>query len=398
MIKRTLTASVLILVLLLQTGCWGKTELNEIGIVTITGVDLEPDGSIRITVTSIQPESTGTAAPPRTFTWIGTAVGKNIMDAAKNLRITANKHLTWIHNSVIIIGQKAAEQKMDAVIDFFSRNREVRFSSYILVAEGTAYDILQTPADVQSDLSKEIFGVINNAPEWSKTYVATARDFMVSHAENCGNYITGRIAVAYEKGRTYSPPREEYDKMELSGRKYPTVIIEGCAAFKKGIMTGWLGTDETRGYLWITGDIQTATVVSKLDDGDVAYENNFSKSSVEASIDGKEISFLVKVESKGTLVEQTTAHDVRREEVMKEIEDKISQEIKREMELCVKKLQEQYKTDVLGFQNILHKKDPKLWKELRKDWEDKYFPNIQISYEVKVTIVRTGKLLDSIFR
>ena len=396
--KKPFAWIIVCIMLLLLTGCWGKTELNEIGIVTTTGIDLEPDGNIRITVMSIQPEGSGISAPVRSFTWIGTATGKNLMDASKNLGSIEMKHLTWIHNTIIIIGQDVAVRKMEEVIDFFSRNREVRFSSYILVAQGTAFDILQTPADIQNGLSTEILGIIDNAPEWSKTHIANAKDFLVSHAENCGSYITGKIAATFEERTTFSAPREDYEKLTLLGQKIPILNIEGCAVFKKGKMLGWLDTKETRGYLWITGDIAAGAIVTQMEEGNLSFESNFSKTSVELSINGEDITYLIKVDSRGTLAEQTTTHDVRQEDTIEQIEEAFSEEIKREMEASVKKIQKEYKSDVFNFGSLLHKKKPELWKKISNDWDEKFFPEVKIQYDVNVTIERTGKLLKNIYR
>lgn len=397
--KRPLAGLLVFTMLLLLTGCWGKTELNEIGIVTMTGVDLESDGNIRITVMSVQPEGSAATMPTRSSAWIGTAVGKNLMDASKNLRATAMKRLTWIHNTIIIIGQEAAREKMDEVIDFFSRNREVRFNSYVLVAQDTAFAILQAPANIQNDLSREIIGIIDNAPEWSKTYVADAKDFLVSHAEQCGNYITGKIAETYEKRTTFSVPRQEYEKLERTGEEIPIVNLEGCAVFRGGKMLGWLDARETRGYLWISGDIAVGTIITDVAEGNLSYENNFSKTSVEVSVKGEDIIFLVKVDTRGTLVEQTTGHDVRQQSTIEQIEEKFSKEIKSEMETSAEKLQKEYESDVFGFGTLLHKKQPELWKKIGSDnWDEKYFPDVKILYEVNVTIERTGKLLKSIYK
>lgn len=398
MIRRIVAYIIIFIMVILLTGCWGKTELNEIGIVTVTGIDLEPDGNIRITVMSVQPEGSATSMSTRSDTWIGTATGKNLMDASKDLNSIAMKHLTWIHNTVIIIGQDAAKQRMDEVIDFFSRNREVRFSSYILVAQDTAFAILQAPADIQNNLPKEIDGMINNAPEWSKSYVAKAKDFLVAHAESCGDYITGKIFATYEKRTTFSAPRQEYEKLDLMGKEIPIVNIEGSAIFKEGKMLGWLDTEETRGYLWITGDIKTGAIVTFMKDGNISFENYFNKTSVKLEINGEEITFLVKVDTRGTLVEQTTSHNIRQQQTIQLLEKEFSDAIKKEMEASAEKIQKEYKSDVFRFDSLLHKKAPALWKKICKDWNGKYFPRVKIQYEVNVTIERTGKLLKSVYR
>ncbi len=398
MVKKLLVCFMISALAILLGGCWGKTELNEIGIVTTTGIDLEANGNIRITVLSVQPEGSSVSQPNRSMTWIGTATGKNLMDASKNLRSIAMKHLTWIHNSVIIIGQAAAEQSMDEVIDFFSRNREVRFSSYILIAQDTAFEILQAPANIQNDLSREILGIINNAPLWSKSYVEDAKDFLVSHAEHCGDYITGKISTTYEKRTTFSAPRQEYEKLDLRDEAIPIVNVEGCAIFKRGKMIGWYDPYQTRGFLWITGDITTGAIITQTEEGDLAYENNFSKTSIDVDIKNGEITFLAKVDTRGTLVEQTTSHDLRQTDEIEKIEKEFAKEIQKDMESAAEKIQKDYKSDIFNFGTIFHKKYPELWRSMEDVWEEKYFPNVKIQYKINVTIERTGKLLRTIYK
>lgn len=277
------TAAILLIpaILVVSTGCWGKTELNEIGIVTTTGVDMEPDGSVRITVLSTQPEGSPNMPQLRSITWVGTATVANITDASKNLRKIAVKKLSWIHNSIIIIGQEAAKNKMREVIDFFSRNREIRFRSHMLVAEGKAFDLLQAPADLQRDLYVELEGLVKNLEDWPKSYSADLKEFLVSYTEQCGDLVTGRIWYTEEQRNTFSTAREDFEKLALNGRKLPIVYLEGSAVFRQGKFMGWFDAEETRGYLWIIGKIKPGAIVTGGKNGMLAMENMFSSTSVK---------------------------------------------------------------------------------------------------------------------
>ena len=398
MAKRIIGLILIVIVIISATGCWGITELNEIGLVTATGVDLEPDGSIRITVMSAQPEGQPSMPLVRSSTWIGTATGKNLIDASKNLRRTAMKRLTWVHNTIIIIGEDVAKYKMEEIIDYFSRNSEVRFNSYVLVAAGRACELMQTPADIQSDLSREILGIIRNVDEWSRSYVSNAKDLLVSHAGHCGDYVTGRLEFKGEKNNTFSAPREDYEKLTLRGEEIPSVFLEGCAVFKNAKMVGTLDTVETRGYLWITNNVMAGTIVTDQDGGTLSMESNFSRTSVKMKADGKDITAVIHVDTRGTLVEQTTGHDLSRESVMETVEDGIAKEIKSEMEAAVKKARTELQVDIFGFGTQLHKTNPKVWEKVQKEWNDVIFPRVRIEYEVNVTIERTGKLLKGLYR
>lgn len=396
MMKRIALAMLAFVLLFCSTGCWGKTELNEIGIVTVTGIDTEPDGTVRISVLSIQPEGTQNSPQMRSITWLGTATGTNLVDAAKNLRSTAFKTLTWIHNHVILIGQEAAKDGMEEIIDFFSRNRELRFNSYMLVTEGRAYDMMQTPSKMQRDLFAEMQGLIRNVTDWSKCHVADAREFMISYSEHCGDLITGRIGYSEEEVNPFSTAREDVEKMAQLGQKLPVAYLEGCGVFKNGKFVGWLNTEETRGYLWITDKIKPGAVIAGGKSNSLALENKFASTSVKMKKEGENWTAVIKLDVRGTLMEQTTNDDIRKREVLISTEDSIEEVIKSEMDKAVKKIQKEYNVDVFRFGSNIQKHQPGEWKKIKKDWESTLFHNVKVEYDIEVTIERTGMLIKTL--
>lgn len=395
MFRKVIVILLVSVLMVFTTGCWGKTELNEIGIVTMTGIDLEPDGSMRITVLSVQPEGPSNTPQLRSYTWIGTATGVDLVDAAKNLRRTAVKKLSWIHNSIIVIGQEAAKSKMGEVIDFFSRNREIRFSSHMLVAEGKALNMLETPAKVQRDLYTEIEGLIRDKDRGSKSYAANLKQFLVSYAQRSSNLVTGKIWYTEEQMNTFSTAREDYEKLVLNGRKLPVAYIEGCAVFKNGSFVGWLDGQETRGYLWVIGKVRPGGIIAGKA-GSLAMENIFSDTSVKMEIEDGSYKAHIKVDVRGTLMEQTTKDDILKTAVIQEVEDQFADAIKAEMEKTVNKVQKVYNVDVLRFSTIMNRQYPQEWKKIEKDWNDTIFSKVKVEYDVKVTIRRTGKIIRTI--
>jgi spore germination protein KC len=382
--------------LVLTTGCWGKTELNEIGIVTVTGMDVEPDGSMRITVLSTQPEGSPNVPQMRSITWLGTATGVNLVDAAKNLRRTAVKKLSWVHNNIIIIGQEAAKKEMEEVVDFFTRNREIRFRSHILVAEGKAADLLQTPAKLQRDLYIEIEGLIRNLDDWSKSHAASAKDFLVSYAEYCGDLVTGKIWYTEEQMDPFSTAREDYEKFALKDQKLPVAYIEGCAVFRKGSLVGWLDAKETRGYLWITDKIKPGAIIAGGEGGSLAMENIFSSTSVDMKAENDGYRAIVKVDVRGSLMEQTSEENIRELDEIMKAEDSLAAIIRSDMEAAVGKMQKQYNTDAFRFGRLMNRQHPQEWKKIEKDWEDSVFSKLKVEYDIEVTVERTGMIIRSI--
>jgi len=79
--------------------CWDAIELNEIGLVYITGFDLDENGNDRVTVLSVQPFVQGTDQSEKANSWIGTASGKSAFEAMRNLRSISSRSLVWLQQN-----------------------------------------------------------------------------------------------------------------------------------------------------------------------------------------------------------------------------------------------------------------------------------------------------------
>ena len=211
MIKKSFML-LIIIILIINTGCWGKTELSDLGLVTATGIDLEPDGNFRMTVISITPASFGAKGEPeKSNSWIGTATGKTLADARSNLNETATKNLAWYHNRFIIIGENLAREGLGDVIDFLSRGRQFRYENKILITPTSAYDMLTIPADVEKNLVVEINGIVNNMKEqWSEVYIENFKNILVNYCEEKSGFVTGRIYYLESENTTISTSKEEF--------------------------------------------------------------------------------------------------------------------------------------------------------------------------------------------
>ena len=62
------------------------------------------------------------------------------------------------------------------------------------------------------------------------------------------------------------------------------------------------------------------------------------------------------------------------------------------MEKTLDSLQNKYKSDVIGFGNMIYKKYPDKWKSLEKDWNKKHFKDLKFDIKTDFTIESTGSL------
>ena len=55
-------------------------------------------------------------------------------------------------------------------------------------------------------------------------------------------------------------------------------------------------------------------------------------------------------------------------------------------------MQNKYHSDVFGFGNKIYKKYPNKWKKINNNWNQKYFPNLNIKINTNIKINSTGSL------
>lgn len=378
---------------LLLAGCWGYSELNDTGIVLATAIDLVGENQYEATVISIAPIGTGGGMqqPDRSNAWIGTARGASPDEAIKNLRMMATKNIIWNHNDIFIIGEAMAREGISGLIDFLVRESEIRLNNSIMIAEGRASDIFKVPADIENDLHSEIKGIISNSEKWSKGYVPDLRKFLQEYTLAHIGAVAGRIGYMEQNISSFSTNREKYLQFPNPEKRQTTIIIAGCAAFKKDKLAGFLNEVETSGYSWITEKAEPGTLIlADLGGGKTsAMELQVVRSGIEPEIKDGNISMKLKVEITGRLAEDERFINLD-SEVIAGLEADFGEEVTKEMETAVKKAQKELKADIFGFGDALYRKKPEIWRMVQPEWEE-MFPDIEIQPEVKVTLWRVGQ-------
>ncbi|MED0896733.1 Ger(x)C family spore germination C-terminal domain-containing protein, partial [Aneurinibacillus migulanus] len=172
------------------------------------------------------------------------------------------------------------------------------------------------------------------------------------------------------------------------------VKFAGAAVIKGKIkkLGGFFNEIEVEGLTWIIGKGKGGVVKSfdKQTGQLLIYEVESMKSRITPHINGKNISFNVKIESEGRLSENwITSGNAFENKFLKRVEKNTEKEIKRLVKNVVEKMQEEYEADVVGFGNRLKMENPKVWEKVKKNW-DQTFSKVPITYNIEVTIKDYG--------
>lgn len=138
----------LLLSSILLSGCWDRTEINDLAIVLATGVDYK-DGQAQLTAQIFIPrkggggsESGGAGEGASGVTMTRTAEGVNIAEALNRLQRKVARHMFWGQCEVIVISEEAGKQGLREFVDFFLRYPQFREHAYIFSSKDSAKNIL----------------------------------------------------------------------------------------------------------------------------------------------------------------------------------------------------------------------------------------------------------------
>ncbi|WP_134117977.1 Ger(x)C family spore germination protein [Orenia marismortui] len=393
--KRLILVLFLLTISLILSSCAGKREMDELGIVGLTGVDWLPDeGKYEIIVQVMVPSKAGGGMGGSIIqSWNVTASGKTMMRASKNLRSKVSKKLVWFHSNLIIIGEQAAKKGLKDIIDFFARNKEIRYNSWVLISQFPIKETIESNPRFESSLPAEITGLIqNNQTDWSESYALNLKDMLIRLANDDFDEVTGRLTNYKPK----LPPEGTYQQLDLV-KNIPedlrdVIALSGDAVLKDGKLKGWLDRVESKGYLFVVDEIEGGAIV-EYESGKEKFSAEIlsSKSDLKPEIKAGKISFKLKVKTDLAITEAVTNLDLTKSEDIKKLQKNLAKEIEGNIKTVLWRAQQDYNADIFGYGNAVYRNNPQKWEEIKDQW-DQIFPTIVTDIKVEVTIKRLGMI------
>lgn len=372
----------MLLVLLINTGCWDRKEINDIGLVMATGLDLADNGKIKATLQIAVPapssQAAGGASKETEKFLLISAVGKNGADIEQKLQQKMSRTLFFSHRSIILVGEALARKGLNDILDTFSRNPRNRLKTYMLVVKGKkAGDMLhlEYPYElVPSEALKEMELLRGEGT------VVTLRDFLIASASEGIYPTTGVLEPALYRG---------------SGKKGEDKLfrINGTAVFKSGKLVDFLNNAETHQLLWFKNNKRTDKIAVDMPGGkgNVGFIITSSKYKINTDAKRNPLKFHVDLKANGNLFENNSSLDVTAPSNLEIVKKALENRVKQDMEAFLRKIQTRYKTDIVGFGQQLQRDNPRKWRTVEKQW-DRYFAASEISVSVNLTISNTGAI------
>lgn len=377
MLKITKLLVITIIIMLLFTGCWDKLEIDERAFIMSAGIDKSIDeekfGPYTATYEYVNLNSIGKNATgkPR---FIITSTGDNLSQITRQILTRTNKAIFLGHTKAIIIGENLAKDsaKFKAILDSIERDPNVGRKIIILISKGMAKDVINIEAKEQPLLGRYISNIEERGDISGRFYSAPVAEILPSLHEN-ETALIGRIMAIG-------------DEIKLSG----SAVISN---FK---FVGWLEEEETTDVLFLRDSIKSdeISVVKQKEGYEVSYIINNAKTKKDLNIteDG-EIQVKIDIETEGYIDQYSleTEVDLLKSEEIVKLEKEISTELKKRISKVTKKLQNEFGADVIEIDQLIHRENPELWKEIENDWDEK-FKDVKFEVNVKCIIRRIGMI------
>lgn len=364
----------------LLTGCWDSRELTDIGFVVAMAIDKGEKKNIRVTVQIVNPINVSSTQgggspmplPPTTYS----AEGNNVFDATRVLSQKLSRQLHYGHAIVLLVGEDlATTQGIKKLFDGIERDSEFRPSATMVIARGTTGE----------EIIKQRTSLDNSPAIKIKKMVAETEK---AFGENIDEKIYQVIQAIVSSGKEPTITGIQLD----STNKEDKLMANGIATFKDGKLMRWLDGNESRGFLWVLGRVNSTLLTMDWNGQPhtIGIENIRTKSSFHSSFDksGKPI-IEVKIGADANIGEVDVPIDVTNPRLFLQIERLYMQAVHDEAVATIKLMQQQ-KSDIFGFGEVVHRDHPKQWRTLKRDWNDVTFPTIEVKVKVEAYLRNTG--------
>jgi spore germination protein KC len=378
----------LLLLPLILTGCWDRTEINDIAFVVATGVDKEKD-KFRTTFQIPLPSQLGGAGSKgggggssgdKSY-YLDSRLGGSLEQTFSSEQEALPRYLNFSHRSVLVLGNEMAKDGIENILDVAARNPVNRLTTFLVVAKGTARDLLNADAPLEKFPAEAVREIVQRATK--KPY--TLKQFMQDLLSPGKDPIAPVFSVINTKPGSKGKPKT-------------TVKLSGFSIFNSEKAVGTLTGEKATGLL-IAMDLapnpSTIIVQPPGQTGKISLQINESKTQLKPYINNNKLAMNIVFRTRATVVENTSSYNItEKKENFVELEHWVNNEIKRRVEQVIDELQHTYHSDPMGFGKTFHQKYPKEWKTMEKDWKT-HLSQVKVSVEPRVHIEQFGTLISS---
>jgi len=361
-LRTSIISIVLVLSLILQTGCGFKDIDKRIFVLSI-GVDHTDNEEkpykviLKLAVPSGSLKQSGTE-----YTYL-TMESESLASAIRLLKTHVDKEIDFGHAKVIVFGEELLHHNLKEVMDFFMRRRDIQNVSWVGVGMPNAESVLKAEPTSEMAGSHALFNFFDqNGVESSYIVTTFLFDLRRRMLETGIDPILPVLDTSDDKKKIMVN-----SSFLLSNNKDPLKI----------------NPQETKLYNVMANNVQKLDLIVKKDDLLYTVSIDSAKTKYKIITEPKPV-LKMDVSMEGIIEESNQGMDPEKLETYSQY---ASEEAKKEVTALLTKLQEN-EADPIGF-GVRYKATRLHTKNTNEEWK-KLYPEMTFDVNVKVSIMSTG--------
>ncbi|OAS21538.1 Ger(x)C family spore germination protein [Paenibacillus oryzisoli] len=377
--KRVVRPILLCITLILTEGCSGDAnEISDIALDTAVAIDYDQKSKqFTFTTFCVLPSNSSQEKAGAFNQWITSETGSTLLEAGKKMRAHAGKNVIFQHNKFFIIGEDAARYSLYEVVDYLTRKREFRITSFPIITKGQASSKLRLKSESGDIISNDLLGQIRNNKLLGQSSPLILKDFVNFFSDPYRGFVAASLVVKPSQTK----PND-------------VLILRGGAVIYKEKLVDWLDGND----VVMVNILSNKKIWRSLEfPGDIKLESDIHFTSIfhvsDSAIHSEFVNGLpvMKIDMKLNASIESVNRDMNviDSETIKQMERAATEHIEESLRASLDHLQKNLKVDILGFSEIMIQHQPNEWKSIQKEWED-IFPTIPIQIHASVKIDKAG--------
>lgn len=377
--KKVLTVMLLTLLTLVLSGCWSKRELNELAIAMALGVD-KVDDEYEISIQIVDPSEISSKQPSSGRSPVITyhAKGKTVFEAIRKMTTLLPRKPYFSHLQMVVIGEELASEGISQTLDFLARDHEFRNDFDVIVAhKTTAKEVVNILTPIEKIPANNMLNTIKvSQKSWGSTLPVNISELINMLNSDEKSAVLSAIEI-------HGNQKLGIDQTNVERIDTPVILqFTGLAVFKQDKLIGVLTEDESKSYNFLNDKIvSTLELISCPENGKLSTEITNAKTTIKGKIENGTPKVRVHVDVNQNVAEVECTINLAEKATIHMINEETEKVIKEKIEQFLVTIQQRYQVDVLGFSEVIHRKDANEWKKIKDDW-----PTIFLELEVKVEV------------
>lgn len=382
---------ILLLFLLLLSGCYNYRDLNKLAITTALGISKNGDKYIvTIQVINTQKQGSESSSSEKPKFTIYEKEGRTIDEALKNIILESPRDVYLNHLSLLIIDENVARDGLINIIDLFARDTKFRKQFFVLISKNNeSNNILSILTNLESLNSKNIRDSILTDKEFlSAANDITFEDILIGLLNDKKDIVISSIIKEgnIKEGETNNTT----EKSVPSAR----VLLDDTAIFKDDKLIGYINENDSIYLSFIKNEIKMSYYNYNCEsDKYTSVQIVDSKTKIDTN---NSPNIKIKINTKGYINNTNCDYNLKDYKSIEKLEKDISTDLENKLSNSITYIINKYNSDIFGFKDMIYKNNPKLYKELIKKFDNDLLKNLKFDIDVDINLVTKGNILKEI--